>query len=413
MRHSYDSRALLLHGSSGSGKSSLVRAGVYPKLKSMQESWTVVPLFKTTPTPFDDLLKVLSQSLIDVRVDRQLVADTIHEMSDASEQQLETAWEHVASLATGKDIVLIVDNLDRYFSFTNTQSERLLMLLGSAIRSRSADADRDRSRVHVIGILRSDQLHRVAHALNISSLDYDTFCVVHADPTTLMSSLNELLQEKGYVFDRDFIPTIYVDMGSSMEAWPVIGRYLNDLWGRTSNKRTAFQLANYERDGGIAALITGDLTTVETRLGKQAENFFDFLALEGVSHVEDEVVVPVPIPRARIPQEYKDAIKDLEEKCLVVAGVHGVTGEAAIEIVPAVIGKYWNRARIIDRVNAMEELREARRAAQQWELKSRHPEWLIHRGERLSRIRQLLEPRRLVDTELSDYLAECVKHLGR
>jgi hypothetical protein len=40
----------------------------------------------------------------------------------------------------------------------------------------------------------------------------------------------------------------------------------------------AFQLANYERDGGIAALITGDLATVETRLGKRTETFLDFLA---------------------------------------------------------------------------------------------------------------------------------------
>jgi hypothetical protein len=153
------------------------------------------------------------------------------------------------------------------------------------------------------------------------------------------------------------------------------------------------------------------LTTVETRLRKQVENFFDFLALEGVSHVEEEVVVPRPIPRAHIiHQEYQDAIKVLEEKCLVLAGVSGQTGEPAIEMVPAVIGKYWNKARIIDRVNAMEELREAQRAAQRWELKSRHPEWLIHRGKRLSRIRELLEPKRLVDSELSAYLEECAKY---
>src|SRR5262249_21704948 len=175
MRHSYDSGALLLHGSSGAGKSSLMRAGVYPKLKRMQESWTVVPLFKTTPTPFDDLLEVLSQSLIDVGVDRQSVADAIHQMSNASVQQLETAWEHVISLTGEKDIVLIIDNLDRYFRSTNRQSERLLILLGSAIRRRLAYADRHRSRIHVIGILRSDQLPRVADGLNISLSHYDIF----------------------------------------------------------------------------------------------------------------------------------------------------------------------------------------------------------------------------------------------
>src|SRR5262249_54440420 len=44
MRHSYDNRALILHGSSGAGKSSLVRAGLYPKLVRTSNFWIVAQL---------------------------------------------------------------------------------------------------------------------------------------------------------------------------------------------------------------------------------------------------------------------------------------------------------------------------------------------------------------------------------
>src|SRR5262249_475815 len=166
MRHSYDSRALLLHGTSGSGKSSLVRAGVYPKLKSMQGSWIVISLFQTASTPFDDLLMVLGQSLMDVDVGERLLVEAIEEIRNASVQKLDVIWERVARLTGDKEIVLIVDNLDRYFARGDDQSKRLLTLLGSAIRSRGSGdrggdhgqrADRHRSRIHVIGVLRSDQ----------------------------------------------------------------------------------------------------------------------------------------------------------------------------------------------------------------------------------------------------------------
>ena len=62
------------------------------------------------------------------------------------------------------------------------------------------------------------------------------------------------------------------------------------------------------------------------------------------------------------------------------------------------------------RVNALEELLEARRAADQWKLKGHQIEWLIHRGKRLSHAKNLIERGRLAYSELSAYLEECEKH---
>jgi TIR domain/AAA ATPase domain len=399
MRHSHDGRGLLVHGTSGSGKSSLVRAGVYPKIIRMPKLWVAAALFKTAPDPFTQMLERLTSSFAGSANERSL-QNILKAFRDPSRKDFDEVWRKIAGLLD-KRLVLIVDNLDRYFSHGTEESERFLMLVGSAIRDPS---------INVIGVLRSDQLNRASAALNISSLDYDTMCVVPAEPQVLISSLNAVLSEKGYQFDPGLIHTIYVDMGASMEAWPFIGRYLNNLWLKSEHKRTAFKLDNYHRRGGIAAQVRNDLDAVEAALGPNIEEFFNFLALEGVSHVEGDEIVTRPIPRARIHKEHERAIALLEERCLFVAGANNATGEAVTEVVPAVIEKYWDGARIVDRVHTMEEVREARRAAQYWSRRGRQPEWLVHRGGRLLRVREYIEPRRLRDFELNVYLEECEKH---
>src|SRR5262249_18432327 len=162
---SYDNRALILHGSSGAGKSSLVRAGLYPKLVRTSNFWIVAQLFKTEDNPFDVLLDTLYQSLTSVKVTANSAARAIKGIRSATDEKLAGALKGVTALLDGKSLVLIVDNLDRYFNHDTPQSKRLLVLLRAAIRTRS---------IKVIGVLRSNQLPRVAKALDISVFEYDS-----------------------------------------------------------------------------------------------------------------------------------------------------------------------------------------------------------------------------------------------
>jgi hypothetical protein len=278
----------------------------------MPKLWVAAALFKTALDPFNQLLKTLTSSFAGSANERAL-QEILEALRDPSKMDFDEVWPKIAGLLDKRTLVLIIDNLDRYFNHGTEQSERFLMLVGSAIRDPS---------INVVGVLRSDQLNRAAAALNISRSDYDTMDVLPAEPEVLISSLNEVLSEKGYEFDPDLIHTIYVDIGANMEAWPLIGRCLNDLWLAAEHKRTAFKLVNYHRRGRIAAQIKNDLGTVEAALGSNIEGFFNFLALEGVSHVEGDKIVTRPIPRARIHKEYERAVQLLERACLCVAGAN-------------------------------------------------------------------------------------------
>jgi hypothetical protein len=193
MRHSYDNGPLFLHGPSSSGKSSLARAGIYPKLRSTPDLWVVAHLFQTTANPFDDLVESLSRSINNATLDKGDVATTIKEIKDVTQEKLAEAIKHLSELLAPRTIILLIDNLDRYLDDSTPQFERFLELLRSAIRVRS---------VYMIGLLRSDQLQRVAVALNTTSSEYHTNDIAPPDPTILIPLLNELLKEKGYDYVR-------------------------------------------------------------------------------------------------------------------------------------------------------------------------------------------------------------------
>ena len=88
MRHSRDRGPLFVHGSSGSGKSSLIRAGVYPMLLDTPESWVVATLFKTDVTPFDSLVKSMAQAVEGTGANKDAVSLRFHEIRAAKTVEL-------------------------------------------------------------------------------------------------------------------------------------------------------------------------------------------------------------------------------------------------------------------------------------------------------------------------------------
>jgi hypothetical protein len=400
MRHSYDHGALLVHGPSGSGKSSVVRAGVYPKLK-ISADWIVAPLFKTQSQPWESILQALSHSLLCAGIGEDKIAPAIREIDIRIRENKEISLDHVSVLLGKRALLFVVDNLDRYCLAQTSQTDWLFSLLRCAIRAPS---------INVLGVFRSDYLQQVRFALSVSDTSCNFMSIAIPDPKILISSLNQLLVDKGYDFDPNLIHSLFVDVGSQMEAWPLVGRCLYNLWDTAADKRLAFKLQNYRDSGGIRNQVEADLDIIESRLGRELEEFLEFLAFEGVSHVEGAIVVPRPIPSARIPQEYQNAIDLLVKNFLFVASGNPLTGEGVIEIIPNLIEKYWGNAQIARRALAMEELREAARAARQWKLRNCQTEWLVHRGNRLASAVRVAEAKKLTDSELRAYLTECERH---
>src|SRR6185369_13967711 len=68
------SRLLVFLGASGSGKSSLLRAGLLPRLRKARTDWVVLPALRPLKRPLDELALALAPTLGAVAGDWQAIA---------------------------------------------------------------------------------------------------------------------------------------------------------------------------------------------------------------------------------------------------------------------------------------------------------------------------------------------------
>jgi hypothetical protein len=188
---------------------------------------------------------------------------------------------------------------------------------------------------------------------------------------------------------------------------------LYNLWKNADNKQTAFRQSR-DKSEIVSNVVLPTIEKAERMLDPRVEQFLRFLTLEGVSHLDARKNVWGPIRWARVPQEFKPTMELLVKNFLFASG--GAPAERILEIVPPVIEQFWPKARgrILEYAKESEELREAKRAAEQWKTNDCQLDWLIHRGNRLARVKTILNRLSLnqlseTDPVLNDYLLECEK----
>ncbi len=138
---------LLLLGASGYGKSSLVRAGVVPRLKSIRErEWIVVKPFKPSIVPFKRLRNAIREA------GGTCDEPTKELMPESAEAAAEEAAlkEQLATLSNGR-LVVVIDQFEELLAEGNQQGKRFLAFLQSLFSEAQVE-------VVVVATMRTDFL---------------------------------------------------------------------------------------------------------------------------------------------------------------------------------------------------------------------------------------------------------------
>jgi len=242
-----NSRTVFVTGPSGSGKSSLVRAGLIQSLKvgalKNSEHW-LYETMKPTREPFIELARVASSFA------GALTAGEDVRTKGLTDATVLAQWCEI-SLKDGRDkrAVIFIDQFEEVFTQISKEEERMafLNLLTHA-------ATVTNGRVILLFSMRSDFVSNCATYPQLNALLNQQFLQIGAmQPDELVSAMAQPALRVGLRIDPDLIAQIINDMKGEPGALPLMQFTLKDLFDAQQAKGglIALTLNDYLQHGGI------------------------------------------------------------------------------------------------------------------------------------------------------------------
>jgi energy-coupling factor transporter ATP-binding protein EcfA2 len=238
-------------GASGSGKSSIVRAGLVPRLRSDRSAgWEIVTL-----VPTDQPLKALARSLVALLEPAMGVIDRLTESAKLADHfrsgiiSLYDIVEGVLEKQPGTNRVLIViDQFDELYTLTSDEEARrcfLNELLAASARG---------SRVNIAITLRGDFVGKALAYRPLSDRLQDA--QINLGPMTreeLEHAIRKPAEKIQLEFEAGLVRRILNDVGDEPGNLPLLEFVLNELW----DKRRGRVLLNdtYDAIGGLQGAV--------------------------------------------------------------------------------------------------------------------------------------------------------------
>ncbi len=263
-------RFLLISGASGSGKSSLVAAGLWHTLNkdgrlpgSMKWVWLRITPGDGTG-PFDSLAWGLKQTFPQVS---KKAVELAHELAGDPATLKALLASHLSS---DQELLLFVDQLEELYTqgFKDKDLQHFLEQLVATTRD-------PQNRVRVVTTVRSEfigKLEESGPVLKVLNTGYH----YHLGPVSsriLQEMIEKPAQATGYEFEPHLVDAILDEAGKEPGNLPLVAYTLKQLFERRKGK--IFTRAAYKAFGGVAGAIGTKADQVMDTLGADTRASFD------------------------------------------------------------------------------------------------------------------------------------------
>jgi WD40 repeat protein/serine/threonine protein kinase len=251
-----EDRFLALVGPSGSGKSSVIRAGLLPALRQGvvpgSESWYAIQML-----PGEHPLEELEIALLRIAVNPP--ERLLHQMREDERGILRAVKRSLPD--DDSELLLIIDQFEEVFTLVDDENERIHFL-----RSIHAASEDQRSRIRVIVTLRADFYDRPLLYPEFGELLHTHMeTVMPLSPSELEQAISGPVDRLGVALEPGLVSEIVADVSDEPSALPLLQYALTELFENRQDRVLTSKA--YRAVGGVSGA-----------LGRSAE--LEYLALE-------------------------------------------------------------------------------------------------------------------------------------
>ena len=360
-------------GASGSGKSSVVFAGLIPKLRE-KGNW-LIESFRPQNQPFfglaSALVRLLKPDLDEIQQPgraAELVADLKGKLT------LPQVMASILARYPGKRLLLVIDQFEELYNPRNdSEQQPFVDALLAAIQSATND-------LTVVLTLRADFLSYL--------LNYPTFgaALQQHKPEFLGAMNREEMQEAierpaaemGVKLEEGLTERILDAVKREPGNLPLLEFALEQLWRRQKNNRLTHDA--YDDIKGVEKALARYAQSVYEELtqkndGKQIQQIFIQLVRVGEGTEDTRQLAT----RAEVGADNWDLVTQLADKRLVVTGRNEATGEETVEVVHEALIWEWGLLRqwIDENRKKLIQKREIEDAAKRWRDRGKAKDYLL------------------------------------
>jgi len=234
---------LAVLGPSGSGKSSLVRAGLVPGLtRGALPGVTdaVISILRPGPHP----LTTLSSHLVQLASDRPMQATLDGVSSDPRTLELATSLA-LTDQSAERRVFWVIDQFEEVFTLCRDEAERA-MFIGNLLHAGTVPDGHS----YVILTLRADYYPRcAAHPEFAAVIASHQYLVSRLSGDGLRDAIVQPALRVGLEFERGLTDTILADAGNEPGSLPLLQHALLELWER--RRGHMLTLEGYRETGGV------------------------------------------------------------------------------------------------------------------------------------------------------------------
>lgn len=375
-------RFLAVVGASGSGKSSLVRAGLLPALRWDKTSadWNI-HIFTPTTHPLESLAASLTRETNSVIPTTTLMDDLGRDF-----RSLQIFAKRKLGLETNARLLLVIDQFEELFALCRSEDERAAFV-GNLLTA----AFEVHGPVIVVITLRADfYAHCAKYPQLREALAQNQEYIGAMNDDELQRAIEEPARRGRWEFEPGLVDLLLHEVGHEPGALPLLSHALMETWQRRRGRMMT--LSGYTSSGGVRGAIAETAEAVFADQFTHEQRAIARRIFLRLTELGDETATGDTRRRATFnelilkPEESdttRTVLKVLADSRLII------TGENAVEVAHEALIREWPTLRgwLEDNREGLRLHRHLTETAQEWDRLNHEPD-LLYRGARLTQAQE-------------------------